>query len=82
MYAGCMMPNEIENPQHENKLCGCKEKCFINGQQWGHLEGVMCKYLSEIKDKSGEFYDICHVDKSKVTTYTTETQYNTLTTTK
>lgn len=28
-------------------LCGPNEVCFEKGECWGHLEGVMCKYLSE-----------------------------------
>ena len=28
-----------------NTLCGPKEECFENGECWGHLEGVMCKFL-------------------------------------
>jgi len=29
------------------KLCGCKEKCFVRGELWGHFSGTMCEHLGE-----------------------------------
>jgi hypothetical protein len=40
------------------KLCGCKEPCFEVGEQWGHLEGVLCKHSSE-KPLNGEQVGTC-----------------------
>lgn len=31
--------------ESEHLLCGLNENCFENGKCWGHLEGVMCKFL-------------------------------------
>jgi len=47
-------------------LCGCKEPCFENGKSWGHLEGVMCDFLSE---------NVCGKTGLEVNVYTSAEQY-------
>lgn len=56
------------------KLCGCKEKCFKNGECWGHYEGVMCKYLGE-KDFGDEIKSICSKTGKEVLLYTTDVEH-------
>jgi hypothetical protein len=52
------------------KLCGCKETCFETGDMWGHLSGVMCKYLGESTNSS-----ICVKDDTMVDTYFNRNEY-------
>ncbi|MCK9279238.1 MAG: hypothetical protein M0P71_01230 [Melioribacteraceae bacterium] len=56
------------------KKCGCKEKCFKRGEQWGHLEGVMCKHLGE--DSSG---GVCLKDLSRINVYINKLEYEKIT---
>ena len=56
------------------KICGCKEKCFEKGECWGHFSGVMCKYLSEKKQKD-KHSSFCMKYKEFVTTYFTNKEY-------
>jgi hypothetical protein len=56
------------------KLCGRNEECFENGECWGHLEGVMCKHLSE-KEIGGEIKSICFKSKEETKVYTTDREY-------
>lgn len=31
-----------------DKVCGFKEKCFVNGEKsWGHMGGCLCEYAGE-----------------------------------
>jgi hypothetical protein len=56
------------------KLCGLKEKCFENGECWGHLDSVICKNYGEDKI-NGEIKSICFISKEEVLQYTTEKEY-------
>jgi len=57
------------------KLCGCKEPCFVDGQEaWGHYGSVMCLYLSE-KHREPENVSICGITNEEVNTYSSETEY-------
>ena len=55
-------------------LCGRKEECFEPGPQWGHFEGVLCKFT---KDRGAKHSFVC-VKTSKTihpdNVYTTEDQ--------
>lgn len=55
------------------KLCGCKEPCFVKGEVWGHLEGIICAHQTETETDR-----ICDKTKEVVTTYYTLAVYNTL----
>ena len=46
------------------RLCGCKEPCFEKGEQWGHLQGVMCKHQSEVDNDTGNG-TVCYCLKFK-----------------
>lgn len=60
------------------KLCGCKEKCFIDGERaWGHCGSVMCLHLSE-KHSEPENISICGLTDEEVNLYTSETEYKEL----
>jgi hypothetical protein len=40
--------------------CNNRQSCFENGSEWGHFEGIMCKYLGEKRDHlSDESYGFC-----------------------
>lgn len=55
------------------KMCGCKEPCFENGECWGHLQGVMCKYLgTETKE------NVCSKTMEDVTAYLTKDEHDKL----
>ena len=57
------------------KLCGCKEPCFVDGQEaWGYWGGVMCLHLSE-KYNEPENVSICGITNEEVNVYTSETEY-------
>jgi len=67
------------------KLCGCKEKCFIEGKDWGEFGGVICNYYGEINRYSGYpvkyIYEevcvsICLSSGQDVEPYINEKQYN------
>jgi hypothetical protein len=53
------------------KLCGYKEKCFINGEKyWGHMGYCLCLYASERKKIIGKGnISICGKDNKKVNYY-------------
>ena len=53
------------------KHCGCQEPCFERGPQWGHLEGVMCKHMTERVDNTS----CCGKNNEDTVVYTTEAQY-------
>jgi len=57
------------------KLCGCKEKCFESGEQWGHLQGVLCKHLYERDVGRNKSISKCDVDNSVVIPYSTNEEY-------
>ena len=55
-----------------SKLCGRNEKCFVPGECWGHLSGVMCEHLCE--DESNVTW--CDKDGSVENyVYTNEEEY-------
>jgi hypothetical protein len=55
-----------------SKLCGPKEDCFIPGECWGHLSGVMCEHIRE--DESNITW--CDKDGSVENyVYSTEEEY-------
>lgn len=56
------------------KICGCKEKCFEKGELWGHLSGVLCKYLSE-KENNETVKSFCSKFNEFVNTYSSEFEY-------
>ena len=58
------------------RLCGYKESCFEKGEQWGHLEGVLCKHLSEKEDGVGNgLISYCRKLNTPVEPYDTNAQY-------
>jgi len=57
------------------KLCGCKELCFKEGTVWGHLDGVMCKYLGEKEIGDGKTKSKCFLTNELVILYTTDKEY-------
>ena len=59
------------------KICGCKEKCFRNGVQYGHFEGSLCYNLGEIT-QDGKQVMACFDSEppQEVTCYSTENEYN------
>lgn len=61
------------------KLCGFKEKCFVNGEkQWGHWGGSLCAHSSETKKADGASVDICGLTDEEVTYYDNVEDYNRL----
>lgn len=56
--------------------CGCKETCFERGGQWGHLESVLCKHLTEV-DLDGKPKGWCSKYGARVFgLYTNEKEYD------
>jgi hypothetical protein len=37
-------------------LCGPNENCFEKGEHWGHLKGVMCKFLADKGKPTTQFF--------------------------
>ena len=59
----------------KNKLCGCQESCFVDGEDcWGHMGGVLCKHTAEVADGDG-VRSICMLTDEDVRCYTTKTEY-------
>lgn len=56
------------------KICGCKESCFERGDLWGHLSGVLCKYLTE-EDVTWGTRSFCSKFKRFVNSYSTKEEY-------
>ena len=62
------------------KLCGCREKCFINGEQkWGHCGDELCKHISEehVVDENGDeqVFGLCLLTKERTEVYINEEEY-------
>ena len=63
----------------EMKLCGCEETCFERGERWGHLEGVICKHLSEKEDGAGNgLITFCEKFDTPVEAYDTKEHHDRL----
>lgn len=61
------------------RICGYKEPCFEKGEQWGHLEGVMCKHQSEVDNDTGNgTVGYCLKFKVKTAHYDNSYRYNQL----
>jgi len=60
------------------KLCGCEEKCFKRGKDWGHYESVMCKHLTELQCpiKGKSLGMVCDKTYERVLSYETKKQYD------
>ena len=56
------------------KICGCNEKCFEVGHEWGHWSQIVCKYYEEI-DVDGECVTICRLGGKKVEAYVSHDKY-------
>ena len=57
------------------KICGWKEQCFERGECWGHLEGILCQYLSEKEDGyNNGLISFCKKFNEFVSIYDTEIQ--------
>ena len=59
------------------RICGRKENCFVKGENWGHLNGVMCCFVSEKKTESGNVCT-CAITGEEVKLYTTAEEYKQL----
>jgi len=56
-------------------LCGCKEKCFKNGEKrWGHLGGFLCEHAQE-DSINGEPISKCALTGETVNVYINAEQY-------
>ena len=61
------------------KLCGCLEKCFVNGEgAWGHMGNILCLYASE-KETTPQNIGICGLSGENVDFYCNEEEYMKLT---
>lgn len=57
------------------KLCGCKEKCFKNGDiHWSEYGSVVCLFYCEI-NKNDKCTTICEINKKEIKSYITEYDY-------
>lgn len=63
--------------KHPPKLCGWKEKCFVNGEkEWGHYGGVLCKHSTELAHpiKGSSLGSFCGKTFEKVDSYCLEVE--------
>jgi len=59
-----------------NILCGPKEKCFENGECWGHLEGGMCKFLGDGGEYALNFFcSKTHNEINYINVYSTHKEH-------
>ena len=67
-----------KNPK---KLCGRNEPCFREGTCWGHFEGTLCAYISELPHPlTGKCLrrTFCGKTFEKTRAYTTQEEYEKL----
>jgi hypothetical protein len=55
------------------KLCGNLESCFVRGECWGHLEGIVCAYQEEREEGI-----TCGKTKEQVQAYYSKEEYEEL----